>query len=437
MTAAVAPIETEAATLPEGWKSVQLRDEHLFAFENGIWTSKKEPFVNCAVVRNTNFSDDGRLDLTDVAYIDIESRQLSRKKLAWGDIIIERSGGGPKQPVGRVAFFDLHEGNFCFSNFTSRLRIVDRDAVDPEYIHAFLFFFHISGQTEPLQRRTTGIRNLSFEEYKATFIPLPPLAEQRAVASTLRAAQVAAQARRRLAELERERKAALMQALFTRGTRGDGATRQTLFGEVPAHWPALPLEECAFVQTGVAKGRNLKGKQTVELPYLRVANVQDGHLDLTEIKTIQLLASEVERYRLRDGDVVVTEGGDFDKLGRGFIWRDEVPGCVHQNHIFAIRPAVEQLSSEFLTYLIQSRYGKAYFLSVAHRTTNLASINSTKLKALPVLIPPLAEQRELSEALRACDAVVAGLEREAALHEELFRALLEELMTGRVRVGER
>jgi len=99
----------------------------------------------------------------------------------------------------------------------------------------------------------------------------------------------------------------------------------------------MPLSECAEVQTGVAKGRRLTSADTISVPYLRVANVQDGFLDLSEIKRIDIRETELNRYLLQAGDVLLTEGGDFDKLGRGFVWNDELPSCVHQNHIFAVR----------------------------------------------------------------------------------------------------
>jgi type I restriction enzyme S subunit len=184
----------------------------------------------------------------------------------------------------------------------------------------------------------------------------------------------------------------------------------------------------------VAKGRNLDGSQVVELPYLRVANVQDGRLDLTEMKTIQLRHREVGRFLIQPGDVVLTEGGDFDKLGRGFIWRGQVSPCVHQNHIFAVRPNRAKLLPEFLAYLAQGNYGKAYFLSVAHKTTNLACINTTKLKALPVLLPPLPEQREIAAELAVVDAKLAAEESRRAALAALFQSLLHHLMTGRVRL---
>ena len=134
-------------SLPAHWKVVRLSNHQLFNFENGIWKGKKSPFEECAVVRNTNFTRDGYLDLTDVAILPIEQRHLTKKNLRWGDIIIERSGGGPKQPVGRVAFFNLNDGKYCFSNFTSRLRVVDENTLSPFYLF-FLSSVFLSLRTD-------------------------------------------------------------------------------------------------------------------------------------------------------------------------------------------------------------------------------------------------------------------------------------------------
>lgn len=226
-----------------------------------------------------------------------------------------------------------------------------------------------------------------------------------------------------------------MQQLFTCGLRGD-IEKETEFGSAPMGWLNGVLDDCSFVQTGIAKGRRISDSEAIDLPYLRVANVQDGHLDLSEMKSIQILKSELDRYRLRTGDVVVTEGGDFDKLGRGFIWRGEIDPCVHQNHVFAIRPDTGTLLPEFLAYQIQSAYGKAYFLKVAHKTTNLACINSTKLKAFPVLLPKLDEQRDIVQILDAIDQKIDLHKRKKAVLEELFRTLLHKLMTGEVQVSD-
>ena len=108
-----------------GWLKHTLED--LCHFGNGLWSGKKPPFVNVGVIRNTNFTKDGLLDDSDIVYLDVEQSQYSKRKLQFGDIILEKSGGGPKQPVGRVVIFDKKKGDFSFSNFTSLIRVKDKD----------------------------------------------------------------------------------------------------------------------------------------------------------------------------------------------------------------------------------------------------------------------------------------------------------------------
>ncbi len=179
---------------------------------------------------------------------------------------------------------------------------------------------------------------------------------------------------------------------------------------VPSGWKRKPLEKVAEIKTGVAKGK--KGlKDPIEVPYLRVANVQDGHIDLSEVKTIQIERHQLERYSLQVGDVLMTEGGDFDKLGRGDVWQSQIAPCLNQNHVFAVRSNKQVLLPYFLAALSGSNYGKTYFLSCAKRSTNLASINSTQLKEFPVLLPPLPEQRKIAKILSTWDKAISTTEK--------------------------
>lgn len=172
--------------------------------------------------------------------------------------------------------------------------------------------------------------------------------------------------------------------------------------DAPQGWALVPLSEVATVQTGLAMGKAVNG-EALELPYLRVANVQDGHLDLEVIKTVTVSTSDVDRFSLQPGDVLFTEGGDFDKLGRGTVWRGEIPNCLHQNHVFAVRPSPSKLLPEFLAALASSAHGRRYFQLSSKQSTNLASINSTQLKEFPVPLPPLDLQREIAEILWTWD----------------------------------
>lgn len=187
------------------------------------------------------------------------------------------------------------------------------------------------------------------------------------------------------------------------------------------------LEEVAEIQTGISKSSKRQYKDSIEIPYLRVANVQDGHLDLTEIKTIEVEQSQIERYKLRYKDVLLTEGGDFDKLGRGTIWKDEISECVHQNHIFVVRPDPKKLLPEYLSLITSSSYGKQYFISCSKQSTNLASINSTQLKQFPINLPPVNEQQKIAEILSTWDEAIEKLERLVELKEREFNILISKL----------
>ena len=150
------------------------------------------------------------------------------------------------------------------------------------------------------------------------------------------------------------------------------------------------LGELCEISSGITKGRKLKKNESTkirEIPYLAVVNVQDKKLNLEHVKTIAATENEIEKYRLLLDDLLLTEGGDPDKLGRGTIWNGEIKECIYQNHIFRVRAKSKTINMEFISWLISSEYGKNYFLKCAKQTTGIATINQTQLKAFPVLMP--------------------------------------------------
>ena len=211
-------------------------------------------------------------------------------------------------------------------------------------------------------------------------------------------------------------------------------------GDVPAHWGLVRLKDVAQVQTGLTLGKNYGNRQTITRPYLRVANVQAGRLDLSQVKSIDVPSNEAAGSTLLDGDVLMTEGGDIDKLGRGCIWKNEVPGCLHQNHVFAVRCSRSALDSGFLVGLMASQHGRAYFQITAKQTTNLASTNSNTLRAFPVPLPLLEDQlsilRAISEKTSTLDSAAGRAEREIDLLREYRTRLIADVVTGKLDVRE-
>lgn len=202
--------------------------------------------------------------------------------------------------------------------------------------------------------------------------------------------------------------------------------------EIPSHWRLERLKSISEIRSGVAKGRNLAGKQTIELPYLRVANVQENRLELEDISKIEIQISEEARYSLKPGDVLMTEGGDNDKLGRGAVWDGQIPRCLHQNHIFAVRP-FDPENSYWINWMTQTEFLKYFFLSRSKQTTNLASISSTNLKVTPIIFPPLHERSAIATYLDTktaqIDRKIDLLTQKAQRYEELKRSLINETVT--------
>ena len=169
--------------MKQGWEIKRLGD--VCNVLNGLWIGKKEPFINICVIRNTNFTKDCKLNLDNVAYIDAEAKQFASRKLLVGDIIVEKSGGSEKQPVGRVVLFDIAGGDYSFSNFTSALRVKDGVDVIPKYLHRCLYAYYLRGETYKLQSKTTGLHNLDMKGYLRLPIPVPPIAEQEKIVAEL------------------------------------------------------------------------------------------------------------------------------------------------------------------------------------------------------------------------------------------------------------
>src|SRR5947208_4211783 len=232
------------------WPTSTLSDEKHFIWLSGLWKGKTPPFRKALVVRNTNFLNDGRLDLRDVAVLDVDSDQLASRTLQAGDIIVERSGGGPKQPVGRVAYFE-HGGSlpYSFSNFTSVLRVRSDSGLLPRFVHYYLLHLYRSGFTVGLQRATTGLRNLDFAAYKEASIPVPPAGEQEAIVRVLDRAQEGVSIEERLLAATRDLKQATMQELFTCGLRRE-EQKETEVGRIPGSWRVTTLGEVAELERG-------------------------------------------------------------------------------------------------------------------------------------------------------------------------------------------
>ena len=285
------------------------------------------------------------------------------------------------------------------------------------------------------------IQNFSASKYAELRLPAPTLRTQRTIADyldreTARLDALVAE-KERLLDLLAEQRHALTTHVVTKGLDPAVLLKDSgipWLGEIPAHWEVTRLKFVASVQTGIALGKSFGNKPVREYPYLRVANVQDGYLDLTEVKSIFVPDEEASLPYLRLGDVLMNEGGDADKLGRGAIWTGQINPCLHQNHVFAVRP--RRLSPDWLNSYTSSEVAKAYFESRAKQSTNLASISASNLSEMPLLIPPKQEQREIVKHITRyaskIDRVCKATRRTIAILKERRSTLIAASVTGEV-----
>lgn len=253
----------------------------------------------------------------------------------------------------------------------------------------------------------SGLRqNLDFSDFKRMPILVPTLEEQNALvkffAHINRQIEHYIGTKKKLISLLDEQKQVITHRVVTRGLSNSirfKSSGTSGLGDIPEHWDVAPLKSLCFIQSGITLGKTYLTETLVEFPYLRVANVQAGRVELKVVKTLKLPEHEARRSMLKVGDVLMTEGGDPDKLGRGCVWEGQISPCLHQNHVFAVRPDKHRLSPYFLAAVLGSEYSKTYFLRTAKQTTNLASTNKTTIGQFRVPLPEITEQERILQYL--------------------------------------
>jgi type I restriction enzyme S subunit len=310
--------------------------------------------------------------------------------------------------------------DFSTSADTFIIKTINK-SISLKYVYFFLY-----GNKDLLGRgfKGAGLKHLSKQYVEKMLIPVPvdnegnpDLLEQNTIVSLIEETEVLRKKRQDVAE----KMFSLVESIFMKKF---GDPNKNKMG-----WELKRLDSISNICSGVTKGRKLDKAKIISVPYMRVANVQDGYIDLTEIKLIDVLQSDLEKYRLIKGDLLLTEGGDPDKLGRGGIWGGQVDDCIHQNHIFRLRLDQEVVTPEYISVLVASSYGKRYFLKSAKQTSGIATINSTQLKKFPVLVPPIQLQKEFALLVKEIESQKNKQKESTQKFEELFSAVMSKSFT--------
>ena len=291
-----------------------------------------------------------------------------------------------------------------------------------------------------------GRWRLPAEIFLNFYLPVPPYESQSAIAAYLdtqcaKIDEIIAQAKASIEDYK-QWKASIIYKAVTKGLDPNVEMKDSgipWIGKVPTHWRVTKIKNFVSIRSGITLGKQYPpGTQLVSRPYLRVANVKAEYVDLQDVATIMVTSEEAEKYALKSGELLMTEGGDRDKLGRGTIWHGEIPGCLHQNHVFAVQVNEKYMLTKFLDYLTASPVGREYFDLTAKKTTNLASTNSTTILQFSVSIPPLTEQEKIIAILdrntATINEVIAEKETLVSDLESYKKSLIYEVVTGKRQV---
>jgi len=403
--------------MKNGWQTKTLNE--VCQFSNGLWKGEKPPFVNAGVIRNTNFTKDGMLDGSDIAYLSVEEKKLEKRRLQFGDIILEKSGGGPKQPVGRVALFDKEDGDFSFSNFTAALRVLDAGELDFRFLHKFLHWTYISGVTEGMQSHSTGIRNLDGDAYKAITISFPSLTKQKRIVVILDEAFEGMATAKANAEKNLQNARAMFESHL-----------QSVFSRRPDE---VSISELA---TDITDGdHSPPPKALTGVPFITISDIAKRTREIdfsnTFMVPMEYFRNLKPNKKPRVGDVLYTVTGAT--LGIPVLVSEQRDFCF-QRHIGLIRPKPDT-DSAWLTYALLSpevfKQATMGSTGAAQKTVSLSVLRGLK-------VPKLGRTDQKRVAARLDGLAVETLhlaslyERKLAALEALKKSLLHQAFTGQL-----
>jgi type I restriction enzyme S subunit len=377
-------------------------------------------------VRITDIDDAGNL-LPEV--VGTDSPDAADLLLKEGDFLFARSGS-----VGKSYLYKPRDGHCTFGNYLIRFR-PDVEKLLPDYLNAFTrcsFYWRWVAAAA----RTSTQPNINADEYSELPVILPRPEEQQAINAFVASMSAALESAERKLTAARRLKTALMQQLFTKGIPGRHTQfQETKIGSIPVEWDVIVLRQLAFVDSGLTLNPDRDPRKNAR-QYLTVVNVQRERLDMTEVRFLEMWDSEIPAMLLKEGDILAVEGhANSGEIGRAAIVTQEVEGMTFQNHLFRVR-LLEGVTfnRRFLLGWLNSESVRRHWNSTANTSSGLNTINRRGLRRLLIPKPKDDEQEQIAELLETADQNIAACERELTAVQRLKTSLLQNLLTGKVRV---
>jgi type I restriction enzyme S subunit len=397
--------------VPPGWERTTIGEVAEISLGKMLDRKQATGLHPTPYLRNINVRW-GTFDLSDLAAMDIRPEELERVLARPGDVVA-CEGGEP----GRAAVWK-GPGTIALQKALHRIR--PADAIVPGYLALLLQNLTVSRSLEQFFTGTT-IKHLPQEKLRLVPVPLPPAAEQERIVDAV--------------EEHLSRLDAADAVLLAATKRLNALEARSVDAAFSCFRSQVPVGDLAEVRGGIQKQPKRAPKDN-PAPFLRVANVGQGTMDLGDVHEVELFDGELERYRLEAGDLLVVEGnGSPDQIGRAAVWHGEIEGCVHQNHLIRVRPGPE-LDPEFLGLYWNAPSARTQLTAVASSTSGLYTLSTSKVKRVEVPVVELDEQSATVERLSAQTAAFgrlrASLKMASARQTSLRRSILVAAFSGQL-----
>lgn len=417
--------------IPADWDAKPLRTLITEQFAGDWGDDDGEHAV--AVMRSTNFTNDGQLDFSDVATRYFPRDKAEKFGLLQGDLLVERSGGGPDQPVGRIGFIERDMPGSTVSNFVQVLR-PDPEKVDANFLGWALFELQRTGIVERVQQQSTQMRNLNWRDYQRLLLPWPEVDEQRRIAAALRLADDAIQKARVELDATRELSRSLMSELFVRGIGfSKRSIQKTKLGIIPKDWSVAELRTFwTSSANGLYVPEDLYGSG---VPIIRIDTFNDGFFYTHEFKRIRVRPEDVQAYAIEEGDLLVNRVNSIPFLGK-VAYVDSVPEfTVFESNMMRLRFPTKEMA-KYLSLYLSVPATKKRIWAMGRPAVAQLSINQRDVGKFLVAMPGEVERSEIVDAVTTAKQAENRAAEKLRAMLEVKRSLLQNLITGKIRIPE-
>ena len=380
---------------------------------SGEWGKEDDTGTGVPILRTTNFTNDGKIDFSNVVTRKLSKSNIKNKYLKPGDIIIEKSGGSDNQPVGRVVYFNDKPETYLFNNFTGLLRVKDTAKWNPQYVFWSLFANYRQGRTILYQNRTTGLHNLRTDAYiKDTNIYARNLCDQKKISDSLNKSKlIIEKQQKKLNKLDE-----LVKARFVE-----------MFGNYPNNEKSWPVGKIKDLVLDVRYGTSKKATDGTsgKYPYLRMNNITyDGNLNLSDLKTIDLPLEDLEKYTVQKGDLLFNRTNSRDLVGKTCVY-DLDKTMVLAGFIIRVRLDTTVANPVFVSKFLNTGYSKLLLRTICKNASGQSNINAKEMQNIKIYVPPISLQNEFANFVQQVDKSKVAVQKSLEETQTLFDSLMQ------------